>query len=432
MGYHHRACMGYCCHPYMGYFCHPRVGYLRGSLVGYHCHPRVGGKGHPLAVLLVTQYRPQVQPDGEEAEGAEVRHQFGERAALEIDHAHHLDEVAQGIEPRDVLRPRRHTAYGREQPAHQDEDHQEEEHDEQRLLHGGGVVADDQPQARHHEDVDGGEEVDGKHVARRHQPVCRPCEEHGVGEHEEAHRPVGHEFGEDEGELAHGRDVHLLDGALLLLAHDVEGGQEAGEQREHHHHQRGHHEHLVVEVRVELVVGRSTERLPTVGGIAGSALLTQVSGEVGDDAAEVGRAEPRLRAVDGIGRYHHPARSTADEVLLEIVLNLQYQVGIARLHAVQRLVIGWRHIGQREVFRGIRLLHQPLRVGAVVVVHHAQFQPLHLLVGSPRHDEQHHGGEHEEQLGQELVAHNLLELLFYQIFDNHSMFPPCFIIPNVS
>ena len=153
-----------------------------------------------------------------------------EAAALEIECAHRLDEIAQWIDASERLRPFWHTRNGGDQTAQENEDDEEEEHHESCLLRGVGIVGDDESHARNHEDEEGGEEEDDPDVPHWLLSVDEASQEHGIAQYQQAHYPVRYQFGENEVELAHWGYIDLLDGSLLLLAHDVEGREETYEQ----------------------------------------------------------------------------------------------------------------------------------------------------------------------------------------------------------
>ena len=83
-----------------------------------------------LTIFLITPYRPNPHCGGINRQGIEVMAKLVEAAALEIECAHRLDEIAQGIDASERLRPFWHTRYRCDQSAQENEDDQEEEHHE--------------------------------------------------------------------------------------------------------------------------------------------------------------------------------------------------------------------------------------------------------------------------------------------------------------
>ena len=90
--------------------------------------------------FLVAQYRACPRHGGVGGHREELWLKVGRGAAFQVEGAHGLDVVAQGVGVCQGLRPARHAGYRREQAAHKDEDYEEEEHQQGGLLHGGGAV----------------------------------------------------------------------------------------------------------------------------------------------------------------------------------------------------------------------------------------------------------------------------------------------------
>ena len=55
----------------------------------------------------------------------------------------------------------------------------------------------------------------------------------------------------------------------------------------------------------------------------------------------------------------------------------------------------------------------------MVQVYHSQVVVLDFKIGSPRHQNHHHAGKHQNEPGNDGIPPHLLELLFYQIFQYH-------------
>ena len=169
-----------------------------------------------------------------------------ETAALEIERAHRLNEIAQRVDASECLRPFWHARNGGNQTAQENEDDEEEKHHEGCLLRGVGIVGHDESHARNHEDEEGGKEEDDRDVAHWLLSVDEESQHHRIAQYQQAHYPVRYQLGEDEVKLAHRGYVDLFDGSLLLLAHDVEGREESYEQYQEHRHQAWYHEELII------------------------------------------------------------------------------------------------------------------------------------------------------------------------------------------
>ena len=173
-----------------------------------------------------------------------------EAAATDEDGADGIDEVVHGIDIGGEVGPLRHRARGGEETAEQHDAHHEEPHDEDGLLHGVAVVGDDESERREEQSQQHGKHIDEPERAGGREAVDEPGQQEAHGDDKEGDEPVRDEFGEDEGPLRHWRDINLLDGARLLLADDVERGQEARHQHHHDGQQGGNHIELVVLVLV--------------------------------------------------------------------------------------------------------------------------------------------------------------------------------------
>ena len=76
--------------------------------------------------FLVAQYCACPRHGGVDGHRDELRLQVGQCAAFQVEGAHGLDVITQGIGVSNDLRPARHTGYRREQTAHKDEDYEED------------------------------------------------------------------------------------------------------------------------------------------------------------------------------------------------------------------------------------------------------------------------------------------------------------------
>ena len=174
----------------------------------------------------------------------------GEVTAADEDGAHGIDEVVHGVDVGGQVGPVGHGACGREESAEQEQTYDEEPHHEDGLLHGFAVVGDDESERREEERQEHGEEVDEPQRTLTGDAIDGPRQHEAHGDDEECDDPIGYELGHDERPLGDGCDVHLLDGACLLLAHDVQRRQEAAHQHHDECEEGGNHEHFVVEVLV--------------------------------------------------------------------------------------------------------------------------------------------------------------------------------------
>src|SRR5690606_25981678 len=101
-----------------------------------------------------------VHDKGIDQEFAELWQNVGKLCPFQHDHAHDLHKVANRIELCDNLCPVRHAVNGREQAAHQDEDHHEKPGEEHGLLLGMGKVGNEKADSEHHEQIYCGKEKD--------------------------------------------------------------------------------------------------------------------------------------------------------------------------------------------------------------------------------------------------------------------------------
>jgi hypothetical protein len=96
-----------------------------------------------LFVFPVTHYRPRIKKQGKRTQRKQLRSQLENTAPFEENHPHHLNDIFQGINYRQLLRPLRHTRNGSEQSTHQYHDYHKEKYYEHRLLHRFRMVGDD-------------------------------------------------------------------------------------------------------------------------------------------------------------------------------------------------------------------------------------------------------------------------------------------------
>ena len=97
-----------------------------------------------LIVLFVTLYRPEGhhKADGEESE--DLVGDGLEGAASDEDGANGIDEVVHRVDVGSQIGPMRHGACRREEAAEQHKTNHKEPHDKDRLLHGVGIVRNDE------------------------------------------------------------------------------------------------------------------------------------------------------------------------------------------------------------------------------------------------------------------------------------------------
>ena len=176
--------------------------------------------------------------------------QVGQSTALEIDHTHHLDEVSDGVEEGEGLRPMWHAVDGCKESAQQYEYNHAEEGTEHGLLLGRRDGRYGEPEAGEGNEVDGGKEVNDAIATCWSQTIDDIAYHDGYGEQNEAHGPEGDEFGEKENGFGNRTDIDLLDGALFFFADNVEGREKAADYGEQEHHDARHHEDFVAEVGI--------------------------------------------------------------------------------------------------------------------------------------------------------------------------------------
>ena len=109
--------------------------------------------------LLIAEHGPRIEKCHEGKQDIKLGQQIRQRAAFEIEHAHHLIEVHQRIDAGNPLRPHRHTGDRSKKTAEQNKNKQEEKRNEHGLLHRGGIVGNDQSHTGHNQDVDAREKV---------------------------------------------------------------------------------------------------------------------------------------------------------------------------------------------------------------------------------------------------------------------------------
>ena len=300
----------------------------------------------------------------------------------------------QRIERDEHLRPVGHGAHGRVEATEQHEAHHTKPHHKHRLLHRVAVVGHREPYPAHHQCQQRREHVEPEDVAPARDAVDGPREQEAERDHEQGDGPVGDEFGQDKTPLAHGRDVDLLDGARLLLAHDVERGQKSAHHHEHHRHERGYHEHLVVEV---LVV--EAEFAHPLSGIRCSRTRLWR-----DHLCEIGRAHRPLGGVGRIGCKEYLRPAAPLHVAPVVGRNAHHHIGCAALNVGQGLGIGGPPGVEHEVAVGLDAVYETAAQRGAVVVYHAHAHVSHLHGHDPRHHAHHHHGKQDDQPRQKPVA----------------------------
>ena len=296
----------------------------------------------------------EAEQEGEGGEGGVLLPQVGDAGALQVDRTHDFDEVAWGNGVSEDLCPTGHGGDGGEQTAHQLEDDDEGEHDEDALQEGRRTVGDAYAKPRHDEGEQDGGKVDVRDVPRRDESVDQPADEHPDRDDEQADRPERDELGEDEGEPSHGGDVHRLDGPALLLAHEIQRGQEAADEDEQHHHESGYHVVAEVERRVVAVEdagGRSFgESRPFFRRPPCERLQERTGCVLG--------AEDALGGIDPVGAQVEVGRLAPAEVAEVAGGNGQHDVRVAPLDVAECLVVGVADCRHGEGCRGVHVRHQ--------------------------------------------------------------------------
>ena len=190
------------------------------------------------------------RPDGHKtADGEQGYYLMGDvldAAAANEDGANGLDEVVHRVDVGRQIGPVGHGARGREKATEQHQTDNEKPHDEHGLLHGVGIVGNDESERREKQCQQHRKHIDKPHGTGGREAIDQPRQQQTDGDDKQRNEPVGNEFGEDESPFRHGCDIDLLDGAGFLLADDVERGQEARHQHHHDGKKGGNHVKLVV------------------------------------------------------------------------------------------------------------------------------------------------------------------------------------------
>ncbi len=207
-------------------------------------------KGRPLPILAVAGDSPQGRSHRQEGQGRTLGDYALEVAAAHKDGADGGDEVVHGIDIGGGVSPCGHGAGGSEESAEKHQTDDEEPHDKDGLLHGIGIVGNDESEGTEKQGKQQGKEIDEEQAALAGDAVKEPGEEQAEGDKQQGDNPIRNELGKDEGVPRNGGDVNLLDGAGFFLAYDVERGQKSA-----HHHQEdgekgGYHVSLVAELLV--------------------------------------------------------------------------------------------------------------------------------------------------------------------------------------
>ena len=169
-----------------------------------------------------------------------------ECAATDEDGTDGINEIVHGVDIGGQIGPRGHATGGRKQTAEQHETHHEEPHDEHGLLHGVAVVGNNESERREEQGQQYGQQIDEEKRPLARDAIDQPRQDEADGEHQQTDKPIGYQFCQDKRPFGDWRDVDLLDGALLLLAHNVQGRQESAEHHHQYAHQGGNHEDLIV------------------------------------------------------------------------------------------------------------------------------------------------------------------------------------------
>ena len=201
-------------------------------------------------ILLVASYRPDTHDRGYDEKGEELVGNAVETATTDKDRADAIDKIVHRVDVGGEVCQLGHGARGGEQAAEKKHAHHEEPHHEDSLLHGVAVVGDDESETAPEESQQHCQGKDEPQGALAGDAIDEPREDETDYNDKEGYEPIGYELGKDERPLRHWGDVYLLNGAGLLLTHDVEGGQETAHEHHDHGKEGGYHEHLVVEVLV--------------------------------------------------------------------------------------------------------------------------------------------------------------------------------------
>lgn len=251
--------------------------------------------------------------------------------AFEHDHADDADEVGDGIDDVDVLRPLRHAFDGGEQSAHQDENDHEKPTDKHGLLHGVGQSGNDKTDAEDGDHVNGGHAKDERDAAHQRNVEKQPGHEQADGQFEHGDDPEGEELAGDELVFADGGDVELLDGADFFFLDDVHSGEEQPDHGNQQHDDAGNHVGFVIELGVE-----------PIGILYPDGLLCMQTGHFGDDVevvilddgGGVGVDEACGGVVDGVDGEADFGFLLTGEVAAEVCRNLYDEVGTALVHGL--------------------------------------------------------------------------------------------------
>ena len=203
-----------------------------------------------LVVLSVADDGPDGGEGGDGGEGEHLMDDAVHVAATDKDGADGIDEIMHGIDVGGEVSQVGHGARGGEETAEQQHTDDEEPHDEDGLLHGVAIVGDDQSEAAEEQCQKHGEKIDQQQGALTGDAIDEPREHKTDGDQEEGDEPIGDNLSKDKRAFGDGGDIDLLDGALLLLAHDIQCRQEARHQHQQDGKEGGNHEYLVVEVLV--------------------------------------------------------------------------------------------------------------------------------------------------------------------------------------
>lgn len=109
--------------------------------------------------------------------------------------------------------------------AHQDEQQHAEPHDEHGLLHGRGIIGNDESQARHDQNEYEGAQIDGEQTALGKQAICSPGQQHAEVQYQKTDHPVRQKLGKGKREAAYRRDVDLFDGSFLFSLTTLRAGR---------------------------------------------------------------------------------------------------------------------------------------------------------------------------------------------------------------
>ncbi len=362
-----------------------------------------------LVVLLVTLYRPAGHDEADGEQGENLMGDCMEGAASDEDGADGVDEVVHRVDVGGQIGPMRHGARRREEAAEQHETNHEEPHDKDRLLHGVGIVRNDEAERREEQRQQHSQHIDEPDGTAAGDAVESPCQQQAGGDDKEGDEPVGDELGKDECPLRDRGDVDLLDGACLLFADDVERRQEARHQHHHDGKESGNHIDLVVLV---LVVEQERGHLRLDGGCFGQRMG-------GDDLRQVGRAHRSLGTIDGIGGDEDLRLPAHGEVAAIILRYHQHYVGLSSLNVGKRCLIGGLLSVEDEVVACLDVVDELLARHRAVVIDHIHHNVPHLHAHHPGHDAHDDDGEEKDEPGQEGVAPYLQELFLDKIFQCH-------------